>query len=263
MPTGSTMAAIAKRGYLLAGVAQDTFGWGYRDPATEQIQGFDIDMVRAVARAIFGTDDAAHLHLVVVPNAQRISALTSDPPVVDIVAETMTITCDRRRQVDFSAVYFDAGQEVLVPLTSSIRSAADLGGKRVCAAAGSTSLGNLATAIHVEPPVIRVQAGTQTDCLVLLQQGQVDAVSTDNTILAGMAEQDPTLRIVLPAFTAEPYGLAIAKGHPEFTAFVNGVLARLMAGDGWRLSYQHWLAPTTPLARIPAPPVPHYLGASS
>ena len=254
------MAAIAARHYLLAGVAQDTFGWGYRDPASQQIQGFDIDMVRAVARAIFGDDK--HLRLVVVPNAQRIAALTAKPPAVDIVAETMTITCDRRQQVDFSAVYFDAGQEVLVPTTSPIQTDADLAGKRVCAAAGSTSLANLATRIHVDPPVVRIQARNQTDCLVMLQQGQVDSVSTDNTILTGMQGQDPALRMVGPVFSAEPYGMAIAKGHSDFTAFVNGVLAQLEADGGWRSSYQRWLAPDMPLARI-TPPVPHYVGGSS
>jgi polar amino acid transport system substrate-binding protein len=263
MPAGSTMAAIKNRGYLVAGVAQDTFGWGYLDPASKAIQGFDIDMVKAVARAIFNADDPGHLHLVVVPNAERADALTRTKLRVDIVAETMTITCERRQTVDFSAEYFAAGQEVLVPTGSGITSDALLGGRRVCAASGSTSLTNLATKISVEPPVLRIQARNQTDCLAMLQQGEVDAISTDNTILQGMVRQDPTLRLVGPVFSDEPYGMAIALHHADFTAFVNGVLAGLTSGTGWKTSYQTWLSPGTPLARIPAPPTPRYTSGSS
>ena len=66
----------------------------------------------------------------------------------------------------------------------------------------------------------------ETDCLVMLQQGQVDAVSTDDAILIGLAAQDPNVKIVGATFSSEPYGMAISKAHPEFTSFVNGVWPR-------------------------------------
>ncbi len=132
------MAAIARRGYLRAGVDQNTYLWAYRDPATGNLAGFDIDMVDQVAQAIFGPAYQSHIRYVIVPNADRVSAVASGQ--VDLVAETMTITCPRQQTVDFSTEYYDASQRVLVPDGSPITSLAGLAGKRVCAAAGSTSL---------------------------------------------------------------------------------------------------------------------------
>ena len=98
--------------------------------------------------------------------------------------------------VDFSTVYYDAKQRLLVPSSSGITSVADLAGKRVCASNGSTSIENLAR-LPVTPKVIPWQVTNQTDCLVMLQQGQVDAISTDDTILAGLAAQDPQVEAAL------------------------------------------------------------------
>ena len=82
-----------------------------------------------------------------------------------------------------------------------------------------------------------------TDCLVLLQQGQVAAVSTDDTILDGLAAQDPFTKVVGPRLTDEPYGLAISKQHPDFVRFVNAVLAQERADGAWKASYHHWVGP--------------------
>jgi polar amino acid transport system substrate-binding protein len=252
MPAGSWMAHIQDRGHLVAGVDQNTFLWGYRDPVTGELSGFDIDMVRAVSEAIFGSPDK--VTYVVVPNADRIRAVQDGE--VDLVAETMTVNCDRARSVDFSSVYYEAGQRILVPLGSAITGPADLGGKRVCAADSSTSLQNL-----VGPSVAKgVQVWAvpnETDCLVMLQQGQVDAISTDDAILLGLAAQDQTTRIVGSTFSQEPYGMAISKAHPEFTSFVNGVLAAERADGAWARTYADVLGPYAGGA-TPAPPVATY-----
>lgn len=246
MPAGSWMAHVLARGVLIVGVDQNTYKWGYRDPVTGQLSGFDIDMLRQVSQAIFGSPD--QIRTVVVPNDQRVQAVQSGE--VDILAETMTINCEREQKIDFSTVYFEAGQEILVPSDSSITGPAGLNGKRVCATQGSTSLQTLAS---VAPKSILWAVPNETDCLVLLQQDQVDAVSTDNAILQGLAAQDPDTKIVGPAFTEEPYGMAISKAHPEFTAFVNGVLAQERADGTWAAIYTKWLGPNPP-----APPAPSY-----
>jgi polar amino acid transport system substrate-binding protein len=162
----------------------------------------------------------------------------------------MTMNCQREQDIDFSTVYFQAGQEILVPSDSSINGDFALNGKRVCATKGSTSLQNL---VMVAPQAILWEVPNETDCLVMLQQGQVDAVSTDNAILQGLAAQDPNTKIVGPPFTQEPYGMAISKAHPEFTAFVNGVLAQERADGTWASIYAKWLGPNPP-----APPVATY-----
>jgi polar amino acid transport system substrate-binding protein len=253
MAPGSYMAAIASRGYLRAGVDQNTYLWAYRDPATGNLAGFDIDMVNQVAQAIFGPRYQSHIRYVIVPNADRLSAVSSGQ--VDLVAETMTITCPREQTVDFSTEYYDASQGVLVPDGSPITSLAGLDGKRVCAAAGSTSLANLA---REAPTAQLVSVTNQTDCLVMLQQGQIDAISTDDTILQGLAAQDPHVHLVLGLrLSDEPYGMAISKAHPDFTRFVNGVLAQERANGTWATIWLRWLGPVLQ-TRPPAPPAPVY-----
>jgi polar amino acid transport system substrate-binding protein len=245
---GSFMARIRARGYLIAGVDQNTYHFGFLNPLTGKIEGFDIDMVRAVAAAIFGNPDKVEYKAI--SDAQRIPAIQSG--AVDIVAHTMTINCERLQQVDFSTVYYAAGQRVLVEADSPARGIGDLGGKKVCATTGSTSIANIAAAPSHPVPVA---VPYWTDCLVLLQQGQVAAISTDDSILAGLAAQDPWTRIVGPRFTDEPYGLAISKQHPDFVRFVNAVLERLRGNGQWAASYAHWVG--TP---VPAPPPARYRG---
>jgi polar amino acid transport system substrate-binding protein len=243
---GSFMAKIRARGYLIAGVDQTTYHFGFLNPLNAKIEGFDIDMVRAVAAAIFGNPNKVQYKAIT--DAQRIPDIQSG--AVDIVAHTMTINCARLKVVDFSTVYYDAGQRVLVEKDSRAAGIGDLGGKKVCATTGSTSIANIAAA---RPRPIPVAVPSWTDCLVLLQQGQVAAISTDDSILAGLAAQDPYSRMVGPRFTNEPYGLAISKQHADFVRFVNEVLAKLRGNGQWAASYAHWIG--TP---VPAPPPAHY-----
>jgi polar amino acid transport system substrate-binding protein len=245
MPQGSYMAQILDRGYLRVGVDQNTYLWGYRDPATGQLTGFDIDMLQQVGQAIFGSP--GHIAYVIVPNADRAQYVQSGK--VDILAETMTITCAREKLVDFSTVYYDAGQQILVPTNSGITGKQDLTGKRVCAPAGSTSLQNLA---NLREHIQLWAVGNETDCLVMLEQGQVDAISTDDTILQGLKAQDPNTKLAGQTFSSEPYGMAISKAHRDFTSFVNCVLAQVRTG-AWANIYDENLSAAT---GIPAPPPP-------
>jgi polar amino acid transport system substrate-binding protein len=246
---GSFMAKIRKRGHLIAGVDQNTYHFGYLNPFNGQIQGFDIDMLRAISAAIFGNPNK--ISYVAVSDDQRIPAVQSGE--VDIVAHTMTITCARWQKVDFSTVYFDAGQKVLVPINSTARSLRDLAGQKVCATKGSTSLTSITASYAMPQQPIPVPVTYWTDCLVLLQQGEVAAISTDDSILAGLVAQDPFTKIVGPAFANEPYGLAISKQHPDFVRFVNAVLAQMRADGKWAHSYRQWVSPTAP-----APPPAQY-----
>ena len=239
---GSFMEKIRARGYLIAGVDQNTYHFGYFNPANGQIEGFDIDMIKAVARYIGVTK----VEYKAISDDQRIPDVENG--AVDIVAHTMTILCDRLKYVDFSSVYFDAGQRVLVLKSSAARSLAALAGQKVCATTGSDSLARIIAA-----RAIPVRVPYWTDCLVLLQQGDVAAISTDDTILDGLKAQDPWTMLVGSRLSDEPYGLAISKQHPEFVRFVNAVLEQLRTDGQWAASYRHWLG--TP---VPAPPQPQY-----
>jgi polar amino acid transport system substrate-binding protein len=241
---GSFMAKIRARGFLIAGVDQSTYHFGFLNPLTGQIEGFDIDMIRAVAQAIFGNPDKVEYKAI--SDAQRIPDVVSG--AVDIVAHTMTITCARLQQVDFSSVYFDAAQRVLVLKNSTAGNLAALRSQKVCATTGSDSLAKIAAA-----GAVPVAVPYWTDCLVLLQQGDVAAISTDDSILDGLAAQDPWTKLIGPRLTDEPYGLAISKQHPDFVRFVNAVLQQLRTNGQWTASYAHWIG--TP---VPAPPPAQY-----
>jgi polar amino acid transport system substrate-binding protein len=255
MPAGSTMARIQARGRLIAGVSADTLLLGSRDPVSNKIVGFDIDMLRAESQAIFNRPDAIEFR--VITSAEREPVLKAGS--VDIVARNMTITCKRWTGIAFSSEYYRSGQKVMVHLGDKSRSGgpitgmADLVGKKVCAPTVSTSMDKLRTFTGVVP----VGADTHTGCLVLFQEGRVDAITGDDTVLAGLAVQDPYALVVKgPAFTAEPYGLGINKDNVDFVAFVNGVLAQMRADGQWTRSYNTWLAEA--LGKAPNPPVAVY-----
>jgi polar amino acid transport system substrate-binding protein len=241
---GSFMEHIRDRGYLIAGVWQSTYPFGFYNPLDSNTEGFEIDIVHAIAKAIFGNPNK--IEFKAISDTQRIPDVRSG--AVDIVAHTMTILCKRLKLVDFSSVYFDAGAQVLVLRNSRVNSLADLRGKKVCATPTSDSLGYIKAA-----RAIPVAAASFTYCLVLLQQGDIAAISTDNAILAGLHAQDPWTKIVGRVFSFEPYGLAISKRHPEFVRFVNAVLQRLRTDGQWAADYRHWVG--TP---VPAPPPAKY-----
>lgn len=247
MPAGSTMARIAKQGYLIVGVLEDVFPFSFRDVSLRP-EGFDVDVARDIAGALFG--DREKVVFRPLREAARLEALQAGQ--VDLVVAALTITCKRRELANFSTVYFDAGQRVLVNRSSGFTSLADLRGRRVCAARGSTSLG---TILSYPSKPIPVGAATETDCLMLLQLGNVDAVSTDDTLLAGMAAQDPRTDVVGPRVNEEPYAVAISNTAPDLVRFVNAVLARRAQDGRWRASYERWL---TRLGPPPSPPVPQY-----
>ncbi|MFE9694733.1 glutamate ABC transporter substrate-binding protein [Micromonospora sp. NPDC005806] len=248
MPAGSTMARILQRGRLIVGVDQNSYRFGFRDPLTGELTGFDVDVAREVARAIFG--DPSKIQFRATNSASRIPSLQDG--TVDIVVQTMTMNCERWQKVNFSTEYFTAGQRILVRRGSPVRSIADLGGQKVCSAIGSTSIRNVAAA-----PAKPVPVGVPdwTDCLVMLQQNQVAAVSTDDSILAGLAAQDPNTVVVGPRFSDEPYGIGINRDATDLVRFVNGVLAQLRADGNWTRLYTRWL---TALGPAPLPPTARY-----
>jgi len=246
--SGSTMAEIRDRGFLRVGVSADTLLMGSRDPFTSDIEGFDVDVARQVADAIFDDPDAIQYR--VITSGDRETVLQDHQ--VDIVTRAFTINCDRWENIAFSAEYYHAGQKLLVPSTSGVKGIDDLAGQRVCAPDGTTTLERLAEWDGVEA----VPAATHTTCLVLFQQGAVDAITGDDTVLAGFAAQDPYAKVVGDPVSDEPYGVGIAADQPDLVRFVNGVLEDMVSGGQWEESYDRWLGDA--LGSAPAAPKPVY-----
>ncbi len=262
VPPATYMADLKRKGTMRVGVSVDTLLFGSVDPFSGQFVGFDNDIAREVGARLFGVafdkaDD--HITWVAIPYSERVNALVDGR--VDLVADTFTINCRRRQSIEFSSEYFTSSQRVLVRADSPSQRLEDLGGQKVCAAAGSTSIDNIATAgQRISDPDMRPEpypVTDQADCLVALQQGKVAAISTDDTILAGMAAQDPNVRIVGPPISSEPYGLGLPKGRDEWVRYVNGVLEDLRRNGRWGQIHQRWLAKLGP---APAPPTAAYRG---
>jgi polar amino acid transport system substrate-binding protein len=250
MPAGSFMQEIAGR-KLIAGVDTATYLFGFRNVKTNALEGFDIDRVREIALAIYGgtlADIDNRIEYRALKSADRIPALQHGD--VDVVVRTMTANCDRWKQIYFSEIYYTAGQRVLVEKSSGFKGLTDLGGKKVCAQSASTSESTLASKY---PTIIRVVTGNWSDCLVLLQQHQVDAVSTDDTILAGLAAQDPNTTVVGDPVTTEPYGIGISQKHEDLVRFVNGVLEKSFKNGDWQASYNTWVGRTGQTQAVPTP----------
>jgi polar amino acid transport system substrate-binding protein len=250
---GAAVRRIRDRGRLIVGVDQNSYLWGFRDPASGRIAGFDIDIVKAVAKDVLGDENA--VQYLTVPTAQRVTMIRRHE--VDMVVRTMTVNCARTRQVAFSTAYFEAGQQILAPVGSPVTGFDDsLRGRTVCTAGGSTGESELRAHPHGARILL---VDNQLDCLVRLQLGLADAVFTDNALAAGQAAQDPTVHLVGKPVTEEPYGVAMNLDDDDLVRRVNQVLEAYRSGgadSAWTRSYRHWLAADLP--GVDGPPQPAY-----
>jgi len=234
---------------LRVGVSADSLLLASRNPLNGQIEGFDIDMARAVAKAIFG--DENKIELIVISAGQRIPVLQNKS--VDLVVRNMTMNCARWQDIAFSSEYYQSGLKILVRKGDPTNSLAGLEGKKVCAPTGTSSL----TAVQATAGVIPVGAATHTGCLVLFQNGDVDAIAGDDTVLAGLVAQDPYAYVPkMDPLTSEPYGIGVNKDQKELVRYVNRVIETVKADGRWKASYDRWFA--SALGPAPQPPQPVY-----
>jgi polar amino acid transport system substrate-binding protein len=253
MPSHSFMSTILHRGYLRAGVNTGAFYFGYLDPRTGEIKGFEIDLLRQLAHAIFGDWNPNRVHKLALRVSQKESAVAHGQ--VDIVVDGVTVSCKRKLEVDFSSVYYQANQKVLVPRTSDATDISAFYHQRVCATKDSIPYDFLKS----NYPQVKAYGTAQAiDCLPLMQEGLIPAISTDDAILIGFRHQDPNTKIIGGSLSPAPYGMEISKEHPDFVRFVNGVLAKLRADGTWRALFDNWLK-GVPNANPVLPP-PQYDG---
>ena len=243
----SFMATIKSKGKIRVGTREDNVPFGLKNPSTGKFEGFDIDIARELAKGIFG-DKAnidENIEFIAVVSATRIPTIQDNK--ADFVIATFTINEDRKKQIDFSDVYFRTGQRILVKKdNTTITKAEDMAGKTICAATGSTSVDNIKKAA---PTAKLLALDSYPPCLLALQQGQADAISTDETILFGLAKQDPNTKLVGPYFSTEPYGIGIKQNanndRAGFVAFMNAQLAAMIADGRWAKSYKQWISPVS------------------
>ena len=232
--TGDNVTMIQEAGTLRCGVKFDVLGFGFRNPESGDIEGLDADLCRAIAASM-----DVEPEFVEAISANRIPYLQEDR--VDVVISTMTRNAEREEQIDFSNVYYVAGQSILVMDDSDIETVDDLPGHPVCSGAGSTSADNLREA-GVEDVL---EYETYTEAAQNLVNGVCDAVSTDNTILFGLAEQFEGTKLVGGEFTEEPLAIGIKKDREDLVEYVDAVLVGLKDNGGFTTLYDTWITPYT------------------
>lgn len=230
---------IEKRGKFIAGVKFDSNLFGFKDPADQTVKGFEVDLMKEFTKRTFGNIDM--LELKEVTSKTREKMLTSGE--IDVIAATMTITPKRKEKVDFSRVYFLAGQALLVKKDSSITDVKDLNGKKVGTAKGAVSGKNL-TAINKQAEV--KEYANYAEAFQALRSGLVDAVTTDDGILAGMAKQDPNFHVVGTRFSKEPYGVAVDKKNKDLLEAMNKCLDEIIKDGTYNQLYKKWFGQDAP-----------------
>ena len=217
----TVLETIKERDKFVVGVKFDTKLFGLKDPASGDVEGFDIDIAKHIAKEILG--DENKIELVEVTSKTRIPLLNKGD--IDAIIATMTINEDRKKEADFSQVYFEAGQSLLVKKGSPIKSINDLTkDTTVIAVKGSTSAVN----IREKAPDAKVlEFENYAEAFTALKAGQGDTLTTDNSILMGMASEDDSFELVGGIFTDEPYGIAAKKGEKEFLDKINEILRRI------------------------------------
>jgi polar amino acid transport system substrate-binding protein len=238
-----TLADVKKKGVLVAGVKNSSPPFGYIDEKTRSLVGYDVDFCKAIAKKL-----GVQLELKPVTSATRMPQLIAGN--IDIIAATMTKTPERAKQIDFSYMYFFTGQKFLAK-KGTVKTLADLEGKKIGTAKGSTSEQN---AKKVLPTATILSFNDYPQAFLALQQGKVAAVTTDESILAGIHAKAPEksqYEIPNIQISDEPYGLGIRKGEKELLNFVNATLLEMENKGEAHKIFNKWfgLRSETPLKR--------------
>jgi glutamate transport system substrate-binding protein len=230
---GTTMKKLQDAGEITIGVKFDVPPFGAKDPTTGEVKGFDIDLAKAIADEL-----GAKPKYIEALSDNRIAFLKDG--TADLILSTMTITAERDQEIDFSEPYFIAKGRILVKKSDNdIKGVGDLAGKSVCTALGST----YEETLKKQAPKAKLRlVDSYSECLELIQNGAVDAVSTDDVILTGMIIQDDSLKLVDDKpLTTEPYGAGIKQGDTAFKEFVDSVIATYKKDGSWATAYEKWV----------------------
>ncbi len=259
-PADTKMAALQAKGKMVVGTKFDQPGLGQKNPLTSEVEGFDPEIAEIIAAAIFGgspedAGDKIEFKETTSPNRE----LFIENGTVDIVVATYTINDARKQRVDFAGPYYVAHQDIMVAANDdSIKSVADLAGKRVCSVRNSTPAGRIRTMV---PDANLQEFDTYTLCKEELLNGRTDAVTTDDAILLGFASENPTaLKVVGNQFSTEPYGIGLARGDDAFRTFINDTLEQSYTNGQWKDAFDETLGKSGVAAPTP-PPVDRYTSA--
>ncbi|MFD3324870.1 glutamate ABC transporter substrate-binding protein [Streptomyces sp. NPDC058701] len=247
LPDSRTWERARKRGHLVVGAKEDQPYMGEKDPASGLYSGFDIEIAKMMSASL-GFDPKT-IEFKTIASANRETALQNGQ--IDYYVGTYTINDNRKKQVGFAGPYYMAGQSLLVRKDEKdIEGPEDLAGKKVCSAAGSTPYQRLQKEF---PEAVLVAYDTYSVCVDNLLTYQVDAVSTDDSILLGYAAKVPDeLKVVGKPFSQEPYGIGVPRSDNALRFALDDALEAQEKNGNWKKAYEATLG----LSGEPAPRPP-------
>ena len=223
---GGSDSSDAASDSIRIGIKFDQPGLGFDEGGS--YSGFDVDVAKYVAQELGYSEDK--IEWVEAPSANRENLLANGQ--VDMIFATYSITDTRKETVDFAGPYFIAGQDLLVPTDSDITGPDDLDGKNLCSVTGSTSAEKIKKEV---PGVNLVEQPGYAECVSVMSGGQIDAVTTDDIILAGLAAQESNagqFKVVGNPFSEERYGVGIPKGSANCEA-INTAITKMIDDGAW------------------------------
>ncbi|AHK31451.1 MULTISPECIES: glutamate ABC transporter substrate-binding protein [Rhodococcus] len=244
---GGTIDDIRARGTVVVAVDQNTNLFSFRDPTTGTLTGFGVDLAREVARDLLGDPTKVEFRPLGTDDGAEMLAHRD----ADMVVRPVALPCEVSQDLAFSTVYLEASRRLVVRDGSGISGPADLARRRVCTHNDPASVSALS---RIAPKATILAVPDWDDCLMAIQQRQVDAVA-GAAVLAGLVAQDPNLEIVGPETDSAQYTIGLAPGNDDLVRFVNGTLERLRTDGTWTALYDRWLSSLGP---APGPPAPEY-----
>ncbi len=229
----SALLQAQERDKLIVGVKTDVPLFGFEKPDSNEVEGFDVDIAKALAKYLLGSEDK--LELKAVSSSSRLALLQSNE--VDVLVATTTITDERKQLVDFSDSYFDLGQSILVTKNSKIRNLRDLAFQKVIVVKGAVVLSIMPKKM---PSAKLIQYDTYETAVEALRAGQGVALVTSSAILLGLQKTNPDLQLVGGLFTFESFGVAVQKGDKRMQLAVNTVLRKIRDSGEYNEIYQKW-----------------------
>jgi len=218
---------------IVIGTKFDQPGLGMKNP-DGTMSGFDVDVATYVAKELGYSPDK--IEWKESPSAQRETLIQNDQ--VKFIAATYSITDSRKEKVDFAGPYLITGQSLLVRSDNTDITGADSlqNNKKLCSVSGSTP----AQRIKDKYPGVQLQQyDTYSACVEALKNGAIDAVTTDEVILAGYAAQSPgTFKIVGKPFSEEKYGIGMKKGDSELRTKINDALEKMAKDGAWKAAFE-------------------------
>lgn len=246
---GTTMAKLADAGAITIGTKFDQPLFGLMGPDGVP-EGFDVEIGKLVAAALGIPADKIKWEETVSQNREPFIQNGQ----VDIVVATYTINDTRKEVIDFAGPYYIAGQSFLVPKgnPNGITSTDTIGDNTICTVTGSTSEKNIK---EFTSKVITLDK--YSDCLEPIRNGDAQALTTDNVILAGLVDQNKDeFEVIDYTFTEEPYGIGLKKGDDDFRSFINDVLEAAVEDGSWAKAWENTAGTVLPTPE--PPPVDRY-----